>query len=240
MYKIALGMILTLAVVISTTQAAEFEEDILKTSLGDLKMTFIGHGTLMFSMTDKVIHIDPVGRYADYAVLPKADLILITHEHGDHLDAKVVELLSEQGSEIILTEACRAKLGSGSVMKNGDVTNFGAIEIEAVPAFNLDPQTRYHPKGKGNGYILTVGDQRIYIAGDTENTPEMKALKDIDVAFLPMNRPYTMTPAMAADAAKAIKPRFLYPYHFGNTDPKKLVDLLKDHPEIEVRVRDLR
>ncbi len=240
MKKTAWGVIFLLALVVAAVQAADFEEDVLKTSLGDLRMTFIGHGTLMFSLGDAVIHVDPVGRYADYSTLPKADLILITHEHGDHLDLKVVELLSKQGTQIYLTEACRSKLGRGSVMKNGDSAEFGSIRIEAVPAYNLDPDTSFHPRGRDNGYVLSIGDRRIYVAGDSENTPEMEALQDIDVAFLPMNRPYTMTPEMAAEAARAFKPSFLYPYHYGNTDPQKLVDLLKDTPEIEVRVRNLR
>jgi len=240
MKKTAWLSIFAITLVVAAVQAAEFEEDVLKTSLGDLKMTFIGHGTLMFSLGDTVIHIDPVGRYADYSALPKADLILITHEHGDHLDLKVVELLSKQGTEIYLTEACRSKLGRGTVMKNGDSAEFGTIRFEAVPAYNLDPETSFHPQGRDNGYVLTFGDHRIYVAGDSENTPEMEALLDIDVAFLPMNRPFTMTPQMAAEAARAFKPRFLYPYHYGNTDPQKLVDLLKDTPEIEVRVRNLR
>jgi L-ascorbate metabolism protein UlaG (beta-lactamase superfamily) len=240
MKKTAWGVIVFLGLTAALIQAAEFEEDILKTSLGDLKMTFIGHGTLMFSLGDTVIHIDPVGRYADYAALPKADLILITHEHGDHLDAEVVGLLGKQGTEIFLTDACRAKLGTGTVMKNGDIREYGPLKIEAVPAYNLDPDTRFHPKGRDNGYVITVGDQRIYVAGDTENIPEMKALEDIAVAFLPMNRPYTMTPEMAAEAARAFKPRILYPYHYGNTDPQELAALLEDTPSVEVRIRNLR
>jgi L-ascorbate metabolism protein UlaG (beta-lactamase superfamily) len=240
MKKTAWGVILFLGLTAASIQAAEFEEDILQTSLGDLKMTFIGHGTLMFSLGDTVIHIDPVGHYADYAALPKADLILITHEHGDHLDAEVVKLLGKQGTEIFLTDACRAKLGTGTVMKNGDIREYGSLKIEAVPAYNLDPDTRFHPKGRDNGYVITVGDQRIYVAGDTENIPEMKALEDIAVAFLPMNRPYTMTPEMAAEAARAFKPRILYPYHYGNTDPQEVAALLEDTPSVEVRIRNLR
>ncbi len=234
------GVLFITAIGTALALAADFESDTLKTSLGDLKMTFIGHGTLMFSLGDKVIHIDPVGRYADYSDLPQADLILITHEHGDHLDLKVIEVLKKPGTEIVLNEASQAKLAGGTVMRNGDVKTFGGLKIEAVPAYNLDPETRFHPKGRDNGYVLTIGEQRIYIAGDTENIPEMNSLQDIDVAFLPMNRPYTMTPEMAAEAARAFKPRFLYPYHFGDTDPQELVALLNDLPEVEVRVRNLR
>jgi L-ascorbate metabolism protein UlaG (beta-lactamase superfamily) len=144
----------------------------------------------------------------------------------------------------LLTESCAKSLDGGKVMKNGDATTVDGIRIEAVPAYNRahmrKPGVPFHPKGEGNGYILTFGDKRIYVAGDTENIPEMKRLTGIDVAFLPMNLPYTMTPEMAADAALALSPKILYPYHYGDTDTGKLVELLKDHPEIEVRIRHLK
>ena len=125
-------------------------------------------------------------------------------------------------------------------MANGESRTVQGIKIEAVPAYNIVNARPFHPKGVGNGYVLTLGDTRVYIAGDTENTPEMKALKNIDIAFLPMNLPYTMTPEMVADAAKAFKPKVLYPYHYGDTDTQKLVDLLKGEKGIEVRIRNLR
>ena len=129
-------------------------------------------------------------------------------------------------------------------MKNGDTQTIDGIGIKAVPAYNLvhtrSPGTPYHLKGIGNGYVLTFGDKRVYVAGDTENTPEMKALQQIDCAFLPMNLPYTMTPEMVADAAKAFKPKILYPYHFGDTDTSKLAALLKDVKDIEVRIRNMK
>ena len=129
-------------------------------------------------------------------------------------------------------------------MKNGDVKTVEGFKIEAVPAYNIvhtrDGKNPFHPKGVGNGYIITFGDKRVYVAGDTENTPEMKALKGIDIAFLPMNLPYTMTPEMVADAAKAFRPKILYPYHYGETDTSKLVDLLKNDKDIEVRIRKMQ
>lgn len=224
----------------------EFEEDIIQTSQGDLKITFIGHGTVMFTFEGKIIHVDPVGRYADYSQLPKADLILITHEHGDHLDAKVIKIISSEKTDIVLTEKCveKAKIEDGIIMKNGDIKTVQNLKIEAIPAYNIkhmrSPANPYHPKGVGNGYIITFGDKRVYVAADTENTPEMKALKNIDIAFLPMNLPYTMTPEMVADAAKAFMPKILYPYHYGNTDTSKIVELLKDVEGIEVRIRDMK
>jgi len=220
-----------------------FEEDIIKTSAGDLKITFIGHATLMFTFGGKIIHIDPVFREADYNEMPEADLIIITHEHGDHLDLKAIEVIRKEDTEIVLTEICAQKVEGGIVMKNSDVKTVEGLKIEAVPAYNIvhkrDSGVPFHPKGNGNGYVIAFGDKRVYVAGDTENTPEMKTLKDIDVAFLPMNVPYTMTPEMVADAAKAFRPKILYPYHFGNTDTSELVKLLEGEEGIEVRIRDM-
>jgi len=227
-----------------TVSELGFEQDIIKTSEGDLRITFIGHGTLMFNFKGKVIHVDPVGREADYTKMPKADLILVTHEHGDHLDTKVINMLRKDGTQIVLTKACAEKVAGGIVMQNGDVRTVLGLKIEAVPAYNIvhmrSGRTPFHPKGQGNGYVITFGDKRVYVAGDTENTPKMKRLKKIDVAFLPMNLPYTMTPQMVADAAKAFKPKILYPYHYGQTDPQRLVTLLKSSKDIEVRIRNMR
>jgi L-ascorbate metabolism protein UlaG (beta-lactamase superfamily) len=221
----------------------QFEKDVVKTGAGDLEITFIGHGTLMFTFGGRVIHVDPVGQYADYGKLPKADLILITHEHRDHLDPKVVETLRKPDTRIVVNQAGASQVAGGTVMKNGEVKTVAGLKIEAVPAYNLvhkrESGEPFHPKGRGNGYVVTFGEKRVYVAGDTENTPEMKALKNIDIAFLPMNLPYTMTPEMVADAAKAFKPKILYPYHYGKTDTARLVALLKDSQGIEVRVRRL-
>jgi len=216
----------------------QLQEDSVKTSGGDLKITFIGHGTLMLTYAGKVIHADPVSMYADYATLPKADLILVTHEHGDHLDIKAIQAASTANTTIIVNPSSAKNLPNCIVLKNGEDRTVSGIKVEAVPAYNLEKP--FHPKGNGNGYILTFGDKRVYIAGDTENVAEIKALKNIDVAFLPMNQPYTMTPEQVADVAKAMQPKVLYPYHFGNTDTGKLVDLLKDEKGIEVRIRDLK
>jgi len=222
---------------------SKFEQDIIKTDAGDLKITFIGHGTLMFTFGGKTIHVDPVSREADYTEMPKADIILLTHEHGDHLDTKAIDILRKDGTQLVLTKACAERV-AGLVMANGDVQTVQGMKIEAVPAYNIvhmrSAGNPFHPKGRGNGYIITFGDKRLYVAGDTENTPEMKQLKNIDVAFLPMNLPYTMTPEMVTDAAKAFKPKILYPYHYSQTDPNKLVDLLKNSKNIEVRIRKMR
>jgi L-ascorbate metabolism protein UlaG (beta-lactamase superfamily) len=222
----------------------DFGKDILKTDAGDVEITFIGHGSLMFTYRGVVIHVDPFSRLADYSNLPQANLILITHEHGDHLDTKALENVRTPKTILILTEACAAKIKGGMVMRNGDVETVGGLQIEAVPAYNLvhmrSAGVPYHPRGVGNGYVITFHKKRVYIAGDTENIPEMKQLQNIDCAFLPMNLPYTMTPEMVADAAAAFKPTILYPYHYGDTDPSKLVELMKDTPEVEVLVRNMK
>ena len=223
---------------------AALETDTIRTSAGDLEITFVGHGTLMFRFAGKVIHVDPVGRYADYGKMPKADVILVTHEHGDHLDPSAIEKIATENTALVLTEACAKRLGRGVVMKNGDARAAGGLKIEAVPAYNVvhmrRPGEPFHPKGAGNGYVIPFGDKRVYVAGDTENVPEMAALGKIDVAFLPMNLPYTMTPEMAADAVRTIKPKLVYPYHFGETDTSKLVELLKGDQGVEVRVRKMQ
>jgi len=245
MRKAGLGMMFAILTVSFSASAQEgFETDIIKTSTGDLQITFIGHGSLMFSFGGQIIHVDPYSRLADYSKLPKADLILITHEHGDHLDLKALENVRTENTEVVLTEACARQVTGGIVMRNGDIQAVRGVKIEAVPAYNLVHKRPsgepYHPKGMGNGYILTFGDQRVYVAGDTENIPEMKALRGIDCAFLPMNVPYTMTPEMVADAAKAFRPRILYPYHYGDTDVSKLVERLADQEGIEVRIRKMQ
>jgi L-ascorbate metabolism protein UlaG (beta-lactamase superfamily) len=226
------------------SETQDFEQDIIQTSEGELKMTFIGHGTLMFEFGGKIIHIDPVGRYADYSDMPKADLVLITHHHGDHLDPEVLNMICVEDTEIVLAEKCLEQFDRGIVMHNGDEKEVKGIHIKAVPAYNIkhmrSNNVPYHIKGEGNGYILELGDKKVYIAGDTENIPEMKSLKDIDIAFLPMNVPYTMTPEMVADAAQSFMPKILYPYHYGDTDPQELSKLLKEVKGIELRIRDLR
>jgi L-ascorbate metabolism protein UlaG (beta-lactamase superfamily) len=221
----------------------KFETDAIKTSAGNLEITFIGHGTLMFTFGGKVIHIDPWTQLADYSKLPKADLILLTHEHRDHLDLKAVEILRKEKTAIVCPKITAEQIKGATVMNNGDVKTIEGLAIKAVPAYNLvhkrDTGQPYHPKGDGNGYLITFGDKNVYVAGDSENIPEMKALKGIDIAFLPMNLPFTMTPEMIADAVLAFKPKILYPYHFGETDTPKLLALLKGSG-IEVRIRKMK
>jgi L-ascorbate metabolism protein UlaG (beta-lactamase superfamily) len=221
--------------------------DTIITSPGKLIIHFIGHGSLIFEFNGNVIHVDPFSRLADYSQLPKADLALITHSHSDHFDMDALGKIRKDSTIIVYTEECH-ETGKYSqpvtIMKNGDILEFLNIKIEAVPAYNIVQKradgTPFHPKGRGNGYILTFGEKRVYVAGDTENIPEMKNFGKIDIAFIPMNLPYTMTPELAADAAKMIRPVILYPYHYGNTDVSLLLSLLKNENGIEIRVRDMK
>ena len=236
-------IVLAAAIAVPAYSQQNFERDTISTSGGDLEITFIGHGTLMFNFNGKIMHADPNSKLADYSSLPKADIILITHHHGDHFDPKAIENIRTGKTEILLTKLCFDQIKEGAVMNNGDVKTIDGIKIESVPAYNIqhkrDNGEPFHPKGTCSGYVITFGDKKIYVAGDTENIPEMESLKDIDAAFLPMNLPYTMTPEMAADAAKSFKPKILYPYHFGNTDLNKFTELMKDVPDIEVRLRKM-
>ncbi|MBL7213571.1 MAG: MBL fold metallo-hydrolase [Desulfobacteraceae bacterium] len=230
-------------VAVAAAQTA-FEKDVIETDSGNLEITFLGHGTLMFTFGDKVIYVDPWSRLTDYSKMPKADIILLTHHHGDHLDLKAIEQIRTDKTQVVLTEKCADRVKGGLLLRNGDVKGVGDLKIEAVPAYNMvhmrSKGVPFHPKGIGNGYVITFGDKRVYVAGDTENTPEMKKLRNIDIAFLPMNLPYTMTPEMVADAAKAFKPKILYPYHYGGTDTSEIVELLKDARGTEVRIRKMK
>jgi L-ascorbate metabolism protein UlaG (beta-lactamase superfamily) len=190
----------------------------------------------------KEIYIDPVSKLGDktidYAAMPKADYIFITHEHGDHYDEAAIKLLSLDSTQLIMNQRCIDMYGAGQSMVNGDKLEPAAdITVEAVPAYNTtEGREMFHPKGRDNGYILTVDGLRIYIAGDTEDIPEMESIKNIDIAFLPCNQPYTMTPEQLVSAAKVIKPKTLFPYHYGQTNVSEIPSLLQSE-NIDVRIR---
>lgn len=217
--------------------------DKINTSKGVVEMHFIGHGSLMFKVDSTIIYIDPVRSLGNYDFLPKADIILVTHEHSDHLDADLIGKLKKNSTFVFCNRNSSKVIPWAMVIAAGERQEVRNIIIEAVPAYNIVNERAqgqpFHPKGEGVGYILTIGGKRFYIAGDTENTPEMKALKNIDVAFLPMNLPYTMTPEMVADAVRSFKPKILYPYHTGDTDTEEIVKLLKGSTT-EVRIRNLK
>lgn len=220
------------------------EKDTIPTSAGPLEVTFVGHGTLVFELGGKVVHVDPWTKLADYAALPKADVVLVTHAHQDHLDLAAIAAVRKPETKVFVAPACEGKVEGATVLRNGEKATVDGLPVEAVPAYNVVAKrpdgSPFHPKGQGNGYVVTFGATRVYVAGDTEDTPEMKALEGIDVAFLPMNLPYTMTPGMVADAVRAFQPKVLYPYHFGETDPSRLLDLLKETKGTEIRIRKMR
>lgn len=199
------------------------------------------HASIRIVYDGKEIEVDPVGtldtRHTDYAAFPKADLILVTHEHHDHLDPEAIKTLSGPDTVVIANPNSAKILGYGEVMKNGDTLNpLPGVTVEAVPAYNTSPdKLQFHPKGRDNGYVLDLDGFRIYIAGDTEVIPEMKQLKDIDIAFLPCNLPYTMTPEQLIEAAEIIKPKVVYPYHYGTTDLSSIAPALEPKG-IDVRI----
>ena len=206
-------------------------------------ITLIKHGSLEIHYKGLSFQIDPVsglGKPTNYAAeFPKADYILITHEHGDHLDKEAISALHKESTRLITNARCAEMLGWGKVMANGDQLELqDGISLEAVPAYNYsEGHLQFHPKGRDNGFILTLEGLRIYIAGDTEDIPEMAQLKDIDIAFLPVNQPYTMTVEQCVKAAQTIAPKVLIPYHFGQTDLSSLPQLL---PGIDVRLREMQ
>ncbi|NDW09720.1 MBL fold metallo-hydrolase [Dysgonomonas sp. 520] len=228
---------------VNAANTETIEEDIYKTSLGDLKVSLIGHGSLRFVIDGKVIYVDPYSKVADYSKLEKADLILLTHEHADHLDKEAIEQIRKAPTRFVVNKTCFDILGYGELLGNGDTTLFDNIEIEAVPAYNIiskrPDREFYHPRGRGNGYVLTFGNLKVYVAGNTENIAEMSRLRGtIDIAFLPKNFPYTMTDEMFVDAAKRISPRYLYPYHFSEFDEDKITKEL-DGRGIKILVRPM-
>jgi L-ascorbate metabolism protein UlaG (beta-lactamase superfamily) len=231
------GVGLAPATLAAEPAAAESNPAVEKTAGGDLVIQPLNHAALRFEYRGKQYYVDPAGR-ADWANLPKADAIFVTHEHGDHLSPPTIALIKKEGTLIFANESSVKQAGFGSVIAVGEKKQVLDITVEAVPAYNLNPERQhFHPKArKDNGYVLTFGDKRVYVAGDTEVTPEMKALKDIAIAFLPISLPNAAQSNDVADAARVFKPRILYPYHQGKSDPAEVKRLLADVPEIEVRV----
>ncbi len=220
------------------------EADIFSTPSGKLvKIHALMHSSIRIEYDGWEIEIDPCsnlrGRTVDYSAMPKADIILVTHEHSDHYaPASLNQLIAgaTDGTQVVMNSRCVELFGWGEAMENGDRMQLAEdIEIVAVSAYNTtEGREQFHPKGRDNGYILTLDGLRIYIAGDTEDIPEMAEIKDIDVAFLPCNQPYTMTPEQLIRAAKIIMPKVLFPYHYGETDVSGIPAQL---PDVDVRIR---
>jgi len=205
-------------------QAPPPTDVVVETKAGKVTLRPIKHASVLMMVKGRNWYIDPAqlppGNY------PKADVIFVTHEHPDHYDPKALDMLRTPTTTVVANPRVAAMVQGAQAMKNGDTKDVLGVRVEAVPAYNM-VRTQYHPKGRDNGYIFNIGGKRIYFAGDTEATPEMKALKNIDVAFLPINLPFTMPPSEAAEAAKAFKPKLLIPYHQGPANPQEVADALK-------------
>jgi L-ascorbate metabolism protein UlaG (beta-lactamase superfamily) len=220
----------------TTTGAAT---DTFDTSAGPLKVTPIHHASVLFEYGGKEIYVDPWTE-GKLDGLPKADYIFITDIHPDHLDAAAIDKLKKDGTILVGPPAVNEKRPMSVVLKNGESHDFGAFKVDAIPMYNLtrgpEAGKLFHDKGRGDGYVITFGDKRVYLSGDTECTPEMKALTKIDVAFVCMNLPYTMPPSEAAECVKAFKPKVVFPYHFRGQDPNAFAALVKAEG-VETRVR---
>ena len=244
--KLNISIMSILSLFGSGKKSPEYPADTLTSRDGtQVTVTFFKHASLSLCIGGKYIYVDPVGANADYTSLPKADLVLITHSHYDHLDLAAVEAVSTSQTDIVCDRtSAEAFEMNCHVMRPGSVTApRDYVKIEAVAAYNTTRDRRqFHPREREDcGYVLNIGGSRIYIAGDTEPTPEMKALKEIDVAFLPVNQPYTMTVDQAVEAVKAIRPTIFYPYHYGEVEEKTDIDRLVRETEgiAEIRVRPM-
>lgn len=221
-------------------QEAALDGDTISTSGGDVTIHPVEHASLVLGYGDQVIYVDPVGGAALYEGLPAPTAILITHGHGDHFDVPTLEAIA--GSAPIVTnqdvfdKLPEALKGQAEAVANGGSTELNGLPVAVTTAHNTtEDRMQYHPVGVGNGYLITFGDKVIYVAGDTEPTPEMLELTGVEVAFLPMNLPYTMTPEQAAEAINTFKPKIVYPYHYGESDLSVLETSVEDGSEVRLR-----
>ena len=220
-----------------------YEVDSFTTLSGKtVKFHALVHASIRVEYDGKEIQIDPVTKLGektiDLAAMPQADYLFITHEHFDHFDTTAIKVLTGDNTQLVTNQRCAEMLGYGTVMANGDMLQLADdITLEAVPAYNTTKgHQQFHPKGRDNGFILTLDGLRVYIAGDTEDIPEMAEISDIDVAFMPCNQPYTMTPEQLVNAARIVKPKVLFPYHYGQTDVSGIPSQL-ENDGVEVRIR---
>ena len=215
-----------------------------KTAAGTVAVHPVSHASIVLETPVGTIYVDPVGAAEDYAAFPPADLVLVTHEHGDHLSNDVLTAVVGDGTTLISNPGAQAQMtpelqAKAQVMANGDTTAFGDMSIDAIPAYNItEGRKNFHPQGRDNGYVLTIADFRVYISGDTEDIPEMRALKDIDLAFVSMNLPFTMDASAAASAVAEFAPTYVYPYHYrgrdgGTQDPADFAALVGDAVEVK-------
>lgn len=227
----------------------QVQSDVIATNKGEIKISPVTHGSLVLEFDDKTVYIDPYGGAEGFKDKSKPDLVLVTDIHGDHLDLNTLKALEIGDADFMVPQAVKDMMNDLNpkkiiTLKNGDKTTWGNLTVEALPMYNLpESSDSRHVKGRGNGYIITYGNKRIYVSGDTEDIPEMRNLKNIDVAFVCMNEPYTMTVEQAADAVLAFKPKVIYPYHFrgsgGLADVSKFKSLVESqNKNIEVRLRE--
>lgn len=227
--------------------------DTYKTNEGELKITMIGWAGVQFEFKDMIIYVDPSSLKdskikIDYDTLAKADYIFITHSHFDHFNIDIIKKLIKKGTNIIVNDECYKILGNSledvnlTLVKNNKSYNKKGLKFTTVPAYNItkDGEKIYHPKGVGNGYLFKFGNLKVLVAGDTEDIPEFDKLKDIDIAFLPLNRPYTMDEIMFVKAVSSLKPKILYPYHYDEEYLNKIIQLLNKSTSTELKVRQVR
>jgi L-ascorbate metabolism protein UlaG (beta-lactamase superfamily) len=211
---------------------------------GELIVHPVNHATLVLGWKGLAVYVDPVGGAGRFSSLPAPDLVLLTDLHGDHLDLETLKVLVGENTAIIAPSATIKRLPDtlrtwAKTLDNGQTNSLLGLKVEAIPAYNLTPERqKYHAKGRGNGYVLTFGETRVYLSGDTEDTPEMRSLKDIHVAFLCMNLPYTMTVEQAAAAVRAFRPKIVYPYHYRGSDLDTFKQKVGDDVGVDVRIRD--
>ncbi|WP_423821214.1 MBL fold metallo-hydrolase [Salinisphaera sp. SPP-AMP-43] len=242
---IAAVLWLGLAVLGPASAASRTFETALETKAGPLELHIVQHASFVLRWNDRVIYVDPVGGAEAYAGLPAPDIVLLTHPHPDHLDPETLTGLDTGRAVFVMPSSVAERLDSRLgreqiVLGNGEASDRLGNGLRAVPMYNLpaSPQA-YHPKGWGNGYVLTLADRQIYISGDTEGTPEMRSLTDIDLAFVCMNLPYTMDTAQAADAVQDFAPGIVYPYHYRGQDVADFQQRLQARDsDIQIRLRD--
>lgn len=241
-----LSLLLCTAAFVSAAVLPNRQSDVMETAKGTLRLTPLYHGSVMLEFGGKVIYVDPWSQ-ADFTGLPQADMIVISHTHADHMDPAQIKALKKDSTIIVTSEAVNDTLngccGEVETIRNGEKKTIRDIEIEGVAMYNLvfgpAPGKPWHHKGIGNGYVVNFGGTLVYFSGDTECTPEMKALKNIAVAFVAMNPPRTMPVAEAAACVKEFRPRIVYPYHYRGQNTAEFADLLKGTPGVEVRLRKL-
>lgn len=248
--SLAVGIVLTLSACTSSPEVVEppaeptISGDAVATSQGDLIIHPVNHATFVMQWQGKLFYVDPVGGAERFTGLPAPQVIFVTDIHGDHLNADTLKAIVQADTVIIAPQAVKDMLPAElqavtQVLANGATTSVAGVGVEAIPMYNLTAdRLQYHTKGRGNGYVLTMGGKRIYIAGDTEDIPEMRMLRDIEVAFIPMNLPFTMTVEQAADAVREFKPKIVYPYHFRGSDMDTFTRLVGTDAGVEVRVRN--